>query len=102
MHLERNNELSKQRGEQAGGMARECSHRVHEQIMLDKNGVHHFARASQNMATAAMILRSIPELQDPKGLRIHLELKGLLEIAAVQQAESSLQWRQEANSNHQT
>lgn len=84
-------ELSKQRDEQVGGVAHDRSHCMHEQIMRDENDVHHFDQATQNMAPAAMILRLIPKRQDPKGLRIHHELKGLLKTPVVQQMESSLQ-----------
>lgn len=83
-------------------MARDRSRRVHEQIMCDEDGIHRFTRASQNVATAAMILRSILEPQDPEGLHIHRELRGLLETVVIQQAESSLQRRQEASSSHRT
>lgn len=54
-------EMSKQHGKQADGAAHNRSHRVHDQIMHDENGVHYFARARQNVAAAVMIVHSIPE-----------------------------------------
>jgi hypothetical protein len=45
-------------------------------------------RASQSLATAALLLCTMPEPSTTEGRRIHEELRGLLECAAVQQAES--------------
>jgi hypothetical protein len=42
-----------------------------------------FTRTSQNIAAAMMILCSIPEPNDPEARRIHRNLKGLVEHAAV-------------------
>lgn len=91
-HLERNHtELSKQRCEQVGKMARTCSHRVHEQIMCDENGVPHFARGSQNMVAATMILRSIPEPRTPRDCASTVTSRGCLGPQRSNGAESSLQ-----------
>ena len=49
-----------------------------------------FARASQNIATAAMFLRGLSELNDPHEQAIHRNLQALVETATVQQAESSV------------
>jgi hypothetical protein len=46
-------------------------------------------RASQSLAAAALLLRTMPEPSTTEGRRIHGELRGLLECATVQQAESS-------------
>jgi hypothetical protein len=48
-----------------------------------------FRRASQNLAAAAMLLRSCPEPATSEERRVRQELKTLLEAAAAQQAESS-------------
>jgi hypothetical protein len=42
-----------------------------------------FSRAGQNLAAAAMLLRTMPEPSTTEGRRIQGELKGLLEDAAV-------------------
>jgi hypothetical protein len=48
-----------------------------------------FSGASQDLATAAMLLRTMPEPSTTKGRRIQGELKDLLENAVVRRAESS-------------
>jgi hypothetical protein len=48
-----------------------------------------FNGASQNLATAAMLLRTMPKPSATERRRVQGELKDLLENAAVQQAESS-------------
>jgi hypothetical protein len=48
-----------------------------------------FRRASQNLAAAAMLLRSCPEPATSEERRVHQQLKTLLEAAAAQQTESS-------------
>jgi hypothetical protein len=48
-----------------------------------------FSGAGQNLAAAAMLLQTMSEPSTTKGRRIQGELKGLLEDAAVRQAESS-------------
>jgi hypothetical protein len=48
-----------------------------------------FSEAGQNLAAAAMLLRTMPEPSTTEGRRIQGELKGLLEDAVVRQAESS-------------
>jgi hypothetical protein len=59
-----------------------------------------FSGASQNLAAAAMLLRTIPKPSTTEGRRIQGELKGLLEDAAVRQAESSTSWRRGDPSEH--
>jgi hypothetical protein len=59
-----------------------------------------FCGASQNLAAAAMLLRTMPEPSTTEGRRIQGELKGLLEDAAVQQAESSASWSRGDPSEH--
>jgi hypothetical protein len=59
-----------------------------------------FNRASQNLAAAAMLLRTMPEPSTTEGRRVRGELKDLLENAIVQQAESSTSRRQGCPSEH--
>jgi hypothetical protein len=48
-----------------------------------------FNRASQNIITTAMLLRNMPKPSTPEAHRARDEIRGLLETAAMQQAESS-------------
>jgi hypothetical protein len=48
-----------------------------------------FDRTSQNIVVAAMLLRNMPEPSNPEARWAHDEIRGLLETAAMQQAESS-------------
>jgi hypothetical protein len=48
-----------------------------------------FSGAGQDLAAAAMLLRTMPEPSTIEGRRIQGDLKDLLEDAAVQRAESS-------------
>ena len=57
--------------------------------MNEGNYLAQFARASQNIAAAAMVLRGVPELVDPQEREVYHNLRDLVEAAAVQQAESS-------------
>jgi hypothetical protein len=59
-----------------------------------------FSGASQNLAAAAMLLRTMPEPSTTEGRRIQGELKGLLEDAAVRQVESSASRRRGCPSEH--
>jgi hypothetical protein len=61
-----------------------------------------FSGADQNLAAAAMLLRTTPEPSTTEGRRIQGELKGLLEDAAVQRAESSTSRRRGDPSEHRT
>jgi hypothetical protein len=54
----------------------------------------------QNLAAAAMLLRTMPEPSTTEGQRIQGELKDLLEGAAVRRAESSSSRRQGYPSEH--
>jgi hypothetical protein len=49
-----------------------------------------FRRASQNLAAAAMLLRGCPEPATSEERRVREQLKAFLEVAAAQQAESSV------------
>jgi hypothetical protein len=59
-----------------------------------------FSGAGQNLAAAAMLLRTMLEPSTTEGRRIQGELKGLLGDAAVRQAESSTSRRQGCPSEH--
>jgi hypothetical protein len=59
-----------------------------------------FSGAGQNLAAAAMLLRTMPEPSTTEGRPIQGELKGLLEGAAVRQAESSASRRRGCPSEH--
>jgi hypothetical protein len=73
-----------------GGGARERAHDINRRIIEDRAVEPPvFSRASQNMVTAAMLLRNMPEPLNPEACRAHDEIRGLLETAAMQQAESS-------------
>jgi hypothetical protein len=59
-----------------------------------------FSGAGQNLAAAAMLLRTMPEPSTTEGRRIQGELKDLLEDAAVRRAESSASRRRGCSSEH--
>jgi hypothetical protein len=59
-----------------------------------------FSGVGQNLATAAMLLRAMPEPSTTEGRCIQGELKGLLEDAVVRRAESSASRRQGCPSEH--
>jgi hypothetical protein len=59
-----------------------------------------FSEAGQNLAAAAMLLQTMPEPSTTEGRCIQGELKGLLEDAAVRQAESSASQRRGCPSEH--
>jgi hypothetical protein len=48
-----------------------------------------FDQASQNMVAATMLVHNMPEPSNPKAHRARDEIRGLLETAVMQQAESS-------------
>jgi hypothetical protein len=59
-----------------------------------------FSRVNQNLAAAAMLLRTMPEPSTTEGQRIQGELKGLLENVVVRRAKSSASRRQGCPSEH--
>jgi hypothetical protein len=59
-----------------------------------------FSGAGQDLAVAAMLLRTMPEPSTTEGRRFQGELKDLLEGAAVRRAESSASQRQGCPSEH--
>jgi len=58
--------------------------------------VSRFPRAGQNVMAATMLLRNMPEPSNSQARRIRDEVQTLLQVAAVQQAESSASRRQGA------
>jgi hypothetical protein len=61
-----------------------------------------FSGVGQNLAAAAMLLRTMPEPSTTEGRRIQGELKDLLEDAAVRRAKSSTSRRRGCPSEHHT
>jgi hypothetical protein len=59
-----------------------------------------FSGVGQNLATTAILLRTMPEPSTTEGRRIQGELKDLLEDAAVRRAESSASRKQGCPSEH--
>jgi hypothetical protein len=59
-----------------------------------------FSGAGQNLAAAALLLRTMPEPSTTEGRRIQGELKNLLENVVVRQAESSTSRRRECPLEH--
>ena len=84
------------------GGARARSRDVHHRIVEDAGAEQPlvFNRASQNLAAAAILLRTMPKPSTIEGHRVQSEIKGLLECAAVQQTESSASRLREPSSEH--
>jgi len=74
-----------------GGEARRRARDVNHRITEDEGGDDPlvFSTASQNVMAAAILLRAMPEPLTPEGRRVRQGLRGLLEQAVVQNAESS-------------
>jgi len=74
-----------------GGEARRRARDVNRRIIEDEGGdiPPVFSTANQNMMAAALLLRAMPEPSNPEGRRVRQGLRGLLEQAVVQNAESS-------------
>ena len=74
---------------------------MHHRINEDKGSEQPpiFNRVSQNVAAAAMLVRTMPEPSTTEGRRVHGELQDLLETAVVQQAKSSTSRRRDAISD---
>jgi hypothetical protein len=82
-------------GRRARERARDVNRRINEDRVVDPPV---FARASQNVVAAAMLLCNMPEPSNPDARRARDEIRELLETAAMQQAESSASRRREAAS----
>jgi hypothetical protein len=68
--------------------ARDVYHRINNNEGDDQPPL--FARASQNVIAAVILLRMMPVPSTVEGQQVRDKLRGLLECAAVQQAESSV------------
>jgi hypothetical protein len=79
------------------GLARHRARDAYCRINNDEGGEQPppFARASQNVAATAILLRTMPAPSIVKGRQVRDELRGLLECATVQQAKSSASQRRE-------
>jgi hypothetical protein len=67
-----------------GGGARERARDINRRIIKDRVGEPPvFGRASQNVVTAAMLLRNMPEPSNPEAHQARDEIRGLLETAAM-------------------
>lgn len=89
-------------GRAPGGGARARAREVHRRINEDAGTGPPpvFNRASQNLAATTVLLRAMPEPSTTEGRRVQGEIKGLLQCAAVQQAESSASRLREPASEH--
>ena len=56
------------------GGAHSCARQVQHDIVSEGNDVPQFARASQNIAAAAMLLRGVPEPIDPQERAVYQNL----------------------------
>jgi hypothetical protein len=82
-------------GGRAHERARDVNRRINEHRVVDPPV---FARASQNVVAATMLLRNMPEPSNPDARWARDEIQELLETTAMQQAESSALRRREAAS----
>jgi hypothetical protein len=89
-------------GQALAGGARRRAQDVQRRIVDDARAMPPpaFNGAGQSLAAAAMLLRAMSEPSTTEGRRIQGELKGLLEDAAVGQAESSASRRRGDPSEH--
>jgi hypothetical protein len=69
------------RGRGAQERARDVNHRIVEDRAVEPLV---FGRASQNVVTAAMLLRNMHEPSNPEARRACDEIRGLLETTAMQ------------------
>jgi hypothetical protein len=65
------------------GHARVVARDVNWRIVEDDDGLPHFTRSSQNIATVVDLLRGLPEPTTPEDRRAHHEICTLLEGLAV-------------------
>jgi hypothetical protein len=69
-----------------GGVARRRARNIHRRIYDDDGGDHPslFARVSQNVAAAAILLWTVPKPLTLEGWQAHEELCALLDRVAIQ------------------
>jgi hypothetical protein len=89
-------------GRALAGGARHRARDVQRRIVDDARAglLLAFSRAGQNLAAAAMLLRTMPKPSTTEGRRIQGELKDLLEDAAARRTESSASRRRGCPSEH--
>jgi hypothetical protein len=89
-------------GRALAGGARHRARDIHRRIIDDARAglPPAFSGAGQNLAAAAMLLRTMPEPSTTEGRRIQGKLKDLLENAVVRRAESSASQRRGGLSEH--
>jgi hypothetical protein len=89
-------------GQALAGEARHWARDVQRRIVDDARAglPPAISGVGQNLAAAAMLLRTMPEPSTTEGRRIQGELKDLLEDAAVRRAESSASQRRGCPSEH--
>ena len=76
------------------GPVRQRARRVNHDIVNDaRMQLPQEFRAGQNIAAAAIFLQMLPEPEDPTQRNLHRQVRNLVELTAIQQAESSSQHR---------
>jgi hypothetical protein len=75
------------RGERARELGKQARDRINTDFDVDNPSTP--PRASQKLIAAAALLRAMPAPSTPEARNLHREAQGLVEQAAVQQAESS-------------
>jgi hypothetical protein len=61
--------------------------KVCDQLIESSDGAQYFLNPGSNMVTAAMMLRFIPEPDEPEAMEMYQNLPNLVERATMQQAE---------------
>ena len=83
------------KGINPAGLARQRARRVNHDIVNDaRMQLLQELCAGQNIVVAAILLQTLLEPQDPAQRDLHRQVRNLVELAAVQQAESSSFHRQ--------
>ena len=78
------------KGINPAGSARQRARRVNHDIINDaRMQLPQEFRAGQNITLAAILFQMLPEPEDPAQRNLHCHVRNLVELAAVQQAESS-------------
>jgi hypothetical protein len=91
---------SKVLDEGACAKARDVHRHIMEDVVADAPLAFH--RASQNLTTIVILLRTMRKPSTTERHRIHGKIRGLLECVAVQQTESSTSRLREPTSEHRT
>jgi hypothetical protein len=72
--------MARTHGGGARERARDINRRIIEDLAIDPPV---FSRASQNVVTAAMLLRNMPEPSNPDARQAQDEIRGLIDTAAM-------------------